>query len=96
MFGFHLPGSAARLFWGLTQRVGNYDIERKGSGLMLRRDTLYMVQSNWEPKVPAAEVMQKQVKKRQMRLAGSVRAALGKLIGEKNVSLKTVGQNRIR
>lgn len=63
---------------------------------MLRKDTLYMVQSNWEPKVPTAEVMQRQVEKRQMRLAGSVRAALGKLVGEKNEPLGNAGQNRTR
>ena len=55
-----------------------------------------MVQSDWEPKVPSAKVMQKQVEKRQMRLAGSVRAALGKFVGEKATSLENVGQNRTR
>lgn len=54
---------------------------------MLRKDTLYIIETGWEPEVPATSVMQQQVEKRQVRLAGSVRAALGKFAGSKNEKL---------
>lgn len=52
---------------------------KKGSGFMLRKDTIFILEADWEPKVPSVVVMQQQVQKRQLRLAGSVRAARGKL-----------------
>lgn len=56
---------------------------------MLRKDTLHMIKSEWEPKVPPTDKIKIQMKKRQPHLAGSVRAALGKVIGsiEKSIVL---------
>lgn len=55
---------------------------------MLRKDTLYVIDTGWEPEVPPVTVMQQQVEKRQVRLAGSVRAAMGKFAGSKNEKLE--------
>lgn len=55
---------------------------------MLRKDTLYVIDTGWEPEVPTVTVMQQQVEKRQVRLAGSVRAAMGKFAGSKNEKLE--------
>lgn len=55
---------------------------------MLRKDTLYVIDTGWEPEVPTVAVMQQQVEKRQVRLAGSVRAAMGKFAGSKNEKLE--------
>lgn len=49
---------------------------------MLRKDTMHMIKSEWEPRVPETRQIKEQMEKRQARLAGSVRAALGKVIGE--------------
>ena len=48
-----------------------------------------MIKTEWEPKVPTTDKIKAQMKKRQPQLAGSVRAALGKVAGlsEKNVVL---------
>lgn len=48
-----------------------------------------MIKTEWEPRVPKTEEIKRQMQKRQARSAGSVRAALGKVIGayEKSVSL---------
>ncbi len=48
---------------------------------MLRKDTMHMIKTEWEPKVPKTEEIKRQMQKRQARSAGSVRAALGKVIG---------------
>lgn len=48
---------------------------------MLRKDTMYMIKTDWEPRVPKTEELKRQMQKRQARSAGSVRAALGKIIG---------------
>ena len=48
---------------------------------MLRKDTLHMIKTEWEPRVPSTEEIKIQMEKRQPHLAGSVRAALGKVIG---------------
>lgn len=56
---------------------------------MLRKDTLHMIKNEWEPRIPKTEEIKRQMQKRQARSAGSVRAALGRVIGasEKSVSL---------
>ena len=48
---------------------------------MLRKDTLHMIKTEWEPKVPTTDKIKTQMKKRQPQFAGSVRAALGKVTG---------------
>ena len=48
---------------------------------MLRKDTIHMIKSEWEPRVPETWQIKEQMEKGQVRLAGSVRAALGKVIG---------------
>lgn len=55
---------------------------------MLRKDTLYVINTGWEPEVPTVTVMRQQVEKRQVRSAGSVRAAMGKFAGSKNEKLE--------
>ena len=56
---------------------------------MLRKDTIRMIKTDWEPKVPSTNEIKRQMKKKQPHLAGSVRAALGKVIGssEKSIAL---------
>ena len=56
---------------------------------MLRKDTMHMIKTEWEPRVPKTEEIKRQMQKRQARSAGSVRAALGKITGafEKSGSL---------
>ena len=46
---------------------------------MLRKDTLHMLKSDWEPKVPSVKDMKKQVLNAQGRIAGNVRFALGRV-----------------
>lgn len=54
---------------------------------MLRKDTLHMIKTEWEPKVPSTEKIKTQMKKRQPHLAGSVRVALGKVTGASEQSI---------
>ncbi len=44
---------------------------------MLRKDVVYMLNVDWEPKIPSVEIMQNQVRKFDGRLSGSVRLAKG-------------------
>lgn len=46
---------------------------------MLRKDTIYVSKSQWEPRVPTTEAIQAQVSGK--RLAGSIRLADGKVTG---------------
>ena len=46
---------------------------------MLRKDTIYVSKSQWEPQVPTTKVIQNQVLGK--RLAGSIRLAEGRVIG---------------
>lgn len=46
---------------------------------MLRKDTIYVSRSQWEPQVPTTKAIQAQVSGK--RLAGSIRLADGKVIG---------------
>ena len=55
---------------------------------MLRKDSLYVIDTGWEPEVPTVTVMQQQVEKRQACLSGRVRAAMGKFAGSKNEKLE--------
>lgn len=48
---------------------------------MLRKDTIYIARSSWEPRVPTTEEIQRQVASKQMKLAGSIRLACGKVVG---------------
>lgn len=54
---------------------------------MLRKDTMHMIKTDWEPRVPKTEEIKRQMQKRQARSAGSVRAALGKIIGASENSI---------
>lgn len=48
---------------------------------MLRKDVRYMMEKNWEPKVPPAHIIQKQSNSFWGRLSGSVRLAKGLVVG---------------
>ena len=58
-----------------------------------------MIKTEWEPKVPSTNKIKVQMKKKQPNLAGSVRAALGKVIGspEKSIVLpKKSAKSRVQ
>ena len=65
----------------------DFAIKRKALIIMLRKDTIYMIKTEWEPKIPSTNEIKRQMKKRQPHLAGSVRAALGKVIGSSESSM---------
>lgn len=48
---------------------------------MLEKDVLYMLDSDWEPKVPTSDEIRKQSESFHGRLAGSVRLVLGRVVG---------------
>lgn len=48
---------------------------------MLRKDTIYVTKNLWEPTIPSTKTIQKQVAKNKQKLAGSIRLARGKVIG---------------
>jgi len=54
---------------------------------MLRKDIKYMIEKEWEPKVPSVDVMRKQSKRFAGRLSGSVRLAKG-LVATKEQRVK--------
>lgn len=61
---------------------------------MLRRDTIFILETTWEPKVPTVDVMQQQVQKRHSRLAGSVRSSLGKFVNGVNKAMPKHHDNK--
>lgn len=48
---------------------------------MLEKDVKYMLNKNWEPKVPPVDVIRKQSEQFYGRLSGSVRLAKGIVVG---------------
>ncbi|MCH5273414.1 MAG: hypothetical protein J1E35_07050 [Lachnospiraceae bacterium] len=44
---------------------------------MLRKDIKYMIEKDWEPKVPDIKVIRKQTTRRSGKVSGSVRLAIG-------------------
>ena len=42
---------------------------------MLRKDTLFMLESNWEPHIPTQKNIEKQIDQAHGRVGGSVRLA---------------------
>jgi len=46
---------------------------------MLRKDTIYMVESHWEPKVPEQKIVDEQIRRMRDKLTGSVRLYLGRV-----------------
>lgn len=63
---------------------------------MLRKDTLHMIKMNWEPKVPTTDEIRKQVARKQGHLAGSVRMALGKVIGSDRTVMKPQNHMKVK
>ena len=46
---------------------------------MFRKDIEYMLNSDWEPKVPSEKVIEKQSRLFKKKFSGSVRLSLGKV-----------------
>ena len=51
---------------------------------LLRKDTIYISSLHWEPKVPSATTIQKQVAGKHFNCHDSVRLNLGKLFAKKD------------
>ena len=62
---------------------------------MLREDVKYMLERDWEPKVPEENIIRKQSAKFEGRLSGSVRLAMG-LVATSGSRVSNKKRNRLQ